>query len=139
MSASLIISLGKIPGRGITQNSGLINKRIMKKGRGKFNKLNELGCLTHPNWENKKHLTSSGAELIVADITQGGREAWQKEDQLGASSGPTLLLFTARSSAAASDVFCFQFFVSSGDRITALPTLQEVVKGRWWNLCEGLH
>jgi hypothetical protein len=86
----------------------------MKKGRGKFNKLNELGCLTHSNWENKKHLTSSGAELMAADITQGGREAWQKEDQLGANSGPTLLLFTARSSAAASDVFCFLFRVKWG-------------------------
>ena len=45
----LIISLGKNPGRGITENLGLINERIMKNGRGKCNKLNELGCLIHVN------------------------------------------------------------------------------------------
>lgn len=68
LSASRIISLGKIPGRGITENVCLINERIMKNGRGKCNKWNELGFLTHFNGENKKHLTSSRAEIMVINV-----------------------------------------------------------------------
>ena len=34
---------------GGKEKTTIRNKRIMKKGRGKFNKLNELGCLTHSN------------------------------------------------------------------------------------------
>lgn len=82
-------------------NSGLINERIMKNGRGKRNKLNELGCLTQFNWENKKHLTSSRAKLMVTDVPQAGsREAWWKGNWIRGQLAPgsTSFLFTARGS-----------------------------------------
>lgn len=65
--ASLIISLGKILGRGITENCDLTNENDWKRKR-KHSKLRKPRCLTHFTWAKKKHLMFWRAAGAVTNV-----------------------------------------------------------------------
>lgn len=114
-SALLILSLGKILERRITESSDLTNE-IYKKWKGKHNKLKKPHCLTHFHWASNKHPESCRAAAAAPSVL-GRRLGPYQRDQIRSQmlgSGPTLYLHSWGSV----DLFC-SLFICDRERAAA--------------------